>query len=120
MPVGASLPHVRSGRLTMLGCSAAERMAALPAVPTLAESGVSAAPLITGHFVLGPPRLPQDIAERLTKSVLQAAATSEFKQEMDRLLIVGGARSTAETRALMQQAEAQYMQYVRETGANID
>lgn len=120
MPVGASIAHVRSGRLTMLGCSAAERLATLPSVPTLAESGVSAAPLITGHFVLGPPRLPQDIADRLTKSVLQAAATSEFKQEMDRLLIVGGARSTAETRALMQQAEAQYMQFVRETGVNID
>ncbi len=120
MPVGASLPHVRSGHLTMLGCSAAERFAALPAVPTLAEAGVSSAPLITGHFVLGPPRLPQDIAERISRAVLQAAATPEFKQEMDRLLIVGGARTTAETRALMQQAEAQYMQYVRETGASID
>lgn len=120
MPVGISLPHVRSGSLTMLGCSAAGRFAALSTVPTLAESGVSAAPLITGHFVLGPPRLPQDIAERLSKSVLQAAATPEFKQEMDRLLIVGGARSMAESRALMQQAEAQYMQFVRETGANID
>lgn len=120
MPVGAGLPHVRSGGLTMLGCSAAERFAALPAVPTLAESGVSAAPLITGHFLLGPPRLPQDIVERLASAVQQAAATSEFKQEMDRLLILGGARSAADTRALLLQAEAQYMQYVRETGASID
>jgi tripartite-type tricarboxylate transporter receptor subunit TctC len=120
MPVGASVPHVRSGSLTMLGCSAADRFAALPAVPTLAESGVSAAPLITGHFVLGPPRLPQDIVDRLAKSVQQAAATTEFKQEMDRLLISGGARSLADARALLLQAEAQYVQYVRETGANID
>ena len=120
MPVGASLPHVRSGSLTMLGCSTAERFAALPTVPTLAESGVAAAPLITGHFVLGPPRLPQDMSERLSKAVIQAAATADFKQEMDRLLIVGGARSTAETRALLLQAEAQYVQYVRETGASID
>lgn len=120
MPVGASLAHVRSGNLTMLGCSAAERFAALPAVPTLAESGVSAAPLITGHFVLGPPRLPLDITERLSKAVLQAAATADFKQEMDRLLIVGRARSPAETRELMLQVEAQYVQFVRETGASID
>jgi tripartite-type tricarboxylate transporter receptor subunit TctC len=120
MPVGASLPYVRSGNLTMLGCSATERFAALPSVPTLAESGVSSAPLITGHFVLGPPRLPQDTAERLSTAVLQAATTADFKQEMDRLLIVGGPRSTAETRSLLLQAEAQYMQYVRETGANID
>ena len=104
----------------MLGCSVAERFAALPTVPTLAESGVGGAPQITGHFVLGPPRLPPEIAERLSRAIAHAASTAEFKQEMDRLLIVGGARSMADTRALLLQAEAQYMQYVRETGANID
>lgn len=120
LPIGASISHVRSGRLVMLGCSVAERMAALPTVPTLAESGVSAAPLITAHFVLGPPRMPAEIVERLATAVRQAAVTAEFKQEMDRLLIVGPVRSPAETRQLLLQAEAQYAQYVRETGASID
>lgn len=120
LPVGASLPHVRSGRLTMLGCSMADRIAALPAVPTLAESGVSTAPLITAHFVLGPPHVPAEVVERLASAVRQAAQTPEFRQEMDRLLIAGDARSPAETRELMLQAEAQYAQFVRETGASID
>jgi tripartite-type tricarboxylate transporter receptor subunit TctC len=104
----------------MLGCSIAERLPALPTVPTLAESGVSAAPLITAHFVLGPPKLPADIVDRLAAAVGQATQTAEFKQEMDRLLIVGRTRSPAETRELMLQSEAQYAQYVRETGASID
>lgn len=120
MPVGPSLVHLRSGRLVMLGCSIAERIPALPSVPTLGEAGVAAAPLITAHFVLGPPRLPSEIVERLSAAVRQVAQTPEFKQEMDRLLIVGPARSVAETRELVQQAEAQYVQYVRETGASID
>lgn len=120
LPVGASLPHVRSGRLTVLGCSMADRIAALPAVPTLAESGVSTAPLITAHFVLGPPHVPAEVVERLASAVRQAAQTPEFRQEMDRLLIAGDARSPAETRELMLQAEAQYAQFVRETGASID
>jgi tripartite-type tricarboxylate transporter receptor subunit TctC len=104
----------------MLGCSMAERIAALPTVPTLAESGVSAAPLITAHFVLGPPRLPAEIVDRLAAAVRQAAQSAEFRQEMERLLIVGGVRSPAETRELMLQAEAQYVQFVRDTGASID
>lgn len=120
LPVGASIPHVRSGRLVMLGCSIGERIAAIPTVPTLAESGVNAAPVITAHFVLGPPKLPTDIVERLAGAVRQAAQTADFKQEMDRLLIVGTARSPAQTRELILQAEAQYVQYVRETGASID
>ncbi len=120
LPVGASVPHVKAGRLTMLGCSVAERIAALPTVPTLAESGVTAAPLITAHFVVGPPRLPADIVDRLAAAAQQAAQSAEFKQEMERLFIAGKVRSTAETRELMLQAEAQYVQFVRETGASID
>lgn len=120
LPVGASIAHVKSGRLTMLGCSIAERIAALPTVPTLAESGVTATPLITAHFVLGPPRLPADIVDRLAVAAQQAAQSAEFKQEMEHLLIVGKVRSPAETLELMRQAEAQYAQFVRETGASID
>ncbi len=120
LPVGASLPHVRSGRLAMLGCSAAERMAALPAVPTLGEAGVPAAPLISAHFVLGPPGLRAELVDRLAAAVRQATETSEFRQEMDRLLIVGPVRTPGETRELMRQAEAQYVQHVRETGASLD
>jgi tripartite-type tricarboxylate transporter receptor subunit TctC len=97
-----------------------ERLAALPTAPTLAESGVSAAPLVTAHFVLGPPRLPAEIVDRLAAAVRTAAQTADFRQEMDRLLIAGTARTPAETRELMLQAEAQYVQYVRETGASID
>ena len=104
----------------MLGCSMAERIASLPAVPTLAESGVSAGPLITAHFVLGPPKLPSEIVERLSTAVRQAAQTSEFRQEMEQLMIFGPVRAPSETRELMLQAEAQYVQYVRETGASID
>lgn len=120
LPVGASAPHVRSGRLVMLGCSTGERIAALPTVPTLGEAGVAAAPLITAHFVLGPPRLPSEIVERLATAVRQTALTEEFKQAMERLLIGGAVRSPAQARELMLQAEAQYVQYVRETGASID
>jgi tripartite-type tricarboxylate transporter receptor subunit TctC len=120
LPVGASVPHVRAGRLVMLGCSMAERIPLLPTVPTLAEAGVQAAPLITAHFVLGPPGLSADVVDRLSAAVRQAAQSAEFKQEMERLLIGGGARSPAEARDLMLQAEAQYVQFVRQTGASID
>jgi tripartite-type tricarboxylate transporter receptor subunit TctC len=120
LPVGITVAHVQSGRLTMLGCSIAERIAALPTVPTLGESGVRAAPVISAHIVLGPPRLPAEIVERLAAEVQRVAQTADFKREMDRLLIVGIARSPAQTRELLMQAEAQYAQYVRETGASID
>lgn len=120
LPVGITVPHVQSGRLTMLGCSIAERIAALPSVPTLGESGVNFTPVISAHIVLGPPRLPSEIVERLASEVQRVAKSADFRREMDRLLIVGIARSPAETRDLLVQAESQYAQFVRETGASID
>lgn len=120
LPISISASHVRSGRLVMLGCSTAERIPALPTVPTLREAGVPAAPLITAHFVLGPPHLPLEIVERVAAAVYQTTQTGEFKQEMSNLLIVGTARSPAETRDLILRAEDQYLQFVRETGASID
>jgi tripartite-type tricarboxylate transporter receptor subunit TctC len=120
LPIGASFPQVRAGRLVVLGCSLSERLAALPSVPTLGEAGVAAAPLITAHFLLGPPGLPAEIVDRVARSVRQATLTADFKHQMDRLFIVGTARSPGETRELLQQVEAQYVQFVRETGATID
>ncbi len=81
---------------------------------------MTAAPLITAHFLVGPPRLRADIVEQLAAAVRRATQTADYKQEMERLLISGPVRSPAETRELMLQAEAQYMQYARDTGASVD
>ncbi|HEX2013042.1 MAG TPA: tripartite tricarboxylate transporter substrate-binding protein [Roseateles sp.] len=74
-----SLCRQQKRSLTRTGCRKGGS-GALPAVPTLAESGVAAAPLITAHFVLGPPRLPAEIVERLAAAVRQAAQTADFRQ----------------------------------------
>jgi len=120
MPIGASVPHQQAGRVTILGCSMAERIPSLASIPTLAEAGVAAEPVITAHYVLGPPRVPAEIVDRLAAAARDAAQTAEFKQTMDRLLISGGVRSPAEAQKQIQQAEAQYLKFVRETGASID
>lgn len=108
------------GQAKFLGCSASERFAALPNVPTLAEAGVSAPPLVAAHFLLGPPRLPDEIVGRLSAAVQRAAQTAEFKREMERLMIDSHARDPARTRELMIQSDAQYAQFARETGASLD
>jgi tripartite-type tricarboxylate transporter receptor subunit TctC len=120
MPAGFAAPSVQSGQLTMLGCSLPERLAALPSVPTFSESGVTAPPLITAHFLLGPSLLPAETIERLAAAVQRATQTADFKLTMNRLMIDGTARSPTQTLELMLRVEAQYVQYVRETGASID
>jgi len=73
--LATSLPLIAAGRLRALGVTSARRSAALPDVPTIAESGVAgfASSSWQGFFV--PARTPRDIVDRIqreTAKVLQA------------------------------------------------
>jgi tripartite-type tricarboxylate transporter receptor subunit TctC len=75
VPLATSLPLIAAGRLRALGVTSARRSAALPDVPTIAESGVAgfASSSWQGFFV--PARTPRDIVDRIqreTAKVLQA------------------------------------------------
>jgi tripartite-type tricarboxylate transporter receptor subunit TctC len=75
VPLATSLPLIAAGKLRALGVTSARRSAALPDVPTVAESGVAgfASSSWQGFFVAG--RTPRDIVDfiqRETAKVLQA------------------------------------------------
>jgi tripartite-type tricarboxylate transporter receptor subunit TctC len=75
VPLATSLPLIAAGKLRALGVTSARRSAALPDVPTIAESGIGgfASSSWQGFFV--PARTPPDIVEliqRETAKVLQA------------------------------------------------
>lgn len=63
------LPHVRSGRLRLLGVSSAKRTAALPDAPTVAEAGVAGYEAGIWWGLLGPAGMPQPIVRKLNTEV---------------------------------------------------
>ncbi len=82
------LPQVRDGALRPMALAAAERSPALPAVPTLAESGVAGVEVENWYAVMAPARVP---AERL--AVLSAALRTALAQpETAARFTVQGAR----------------------------
>jgi tripartite-type tricarboxylate transporter receptor subunit TctC len=75
-PLG-SMPHVKSGRLRALAVSSARRIAAMPEVPTVAESGLPGFDATFFLGLLGPLGLPRDIVTRLN------AETTKIVQRQD-------------------------------------
>jgi tripartite-type tricarboxylate transporter receptor subunit TctC len=63
-PLG-SIPHVKAGRLRALAISSSRRIAAMPEVPTVAESGLPGFDATFFLGLLGPLGLPRDIVTRL-------------------------------------------------------
>jgi len=69
-PLG-SMPHVKTGRLRALGISSPKRIAAMPEIPTIAESGLPGFDATFFLGLLGPPALPRDIVTRLNAETVK-------------------------------------------------
>ena len=78
-PLG-SIPHVKSGRVRALGISGSQRIAALPDVPTIAESGLPGFNATFFLGLLGPLALPRDIVARLNTEMVKIVQRREFQE----------------------------------------
>lgn len=78
----AVLPHVRSGRLRALAVSSAQRMATLPEVPTVAESGYAGFEADQWYGVVAPAGTPAALVARLNIEINKALALPEVAQQL--------------------------------------
>jgi tripartite-type tricarboxylate transporter receptor subunit TctC len=72
----SGMPHVRAGKLRVLGISSPKRTPSLPEIPTIAESGVPGFDLVNWYGMFAPVATPPAIIATLhreTVSVLQSA-----------------------------------------------
>lgn len=69
-----ALPFVHSGRLRALAVAGAERLPALPGVPTLAEAGIAGVELTQWYGLFAPARTPAERIEALNQALNQVLA----------------------------------------------
>ena len=77
----ALLPHIRSGRLRALAVSSAQRIAALPEVPTVAESGYAGFEADQWYGLVAPAGTPVALVVRLNAEINKALLLPEVMQQ---------------------------------------
>jgi tripartite-type tricarboxylate transporter receptor subunit TctC len=77
------IPHVRSGKLKALGVSSSKRVAALPDVPTIAESGVPGFEVANWWGILAPAGTPQPALDRLYKEITAILDSPETRKRFE-------------------------------------
>ncbi len=77
-----TLPHVKSGKLRLLGVTEGARSALLADAPTLAET-VPGYELVVWYGAFGPPGMPLDLVTRLNSEINKAMALPEVRSRMD-------------------------------------
>ena len=79
------LPLIQSGKLKALATTRAKRLAELPELPTMAESGFPGFVSTSWTGLLAPARTPRAVIDKLNAELNQAAASPEFKTALSKL-----------------------------------
>jgi tripartite-type tricarboxylate transporter receptor subunit TctC len=77
--IPAAAPHIKAGKLRALAVLTPGRSAALPEVPTAAESGLPAFEVTTWYGVLAPAGTPRNIVMRLNQELVKIMHSAELK-----------------------------------------
>lgn len=83
-PAAAVQQAAEDGRLRLLAAVAPQRIAALPALPTMAEAGVAGIAVPTWQAVLAPAGTPDAITARVAEVIAAALAQTELRDRLAR------------------------------------
>ncbi|MDB5893104.1 MAG: transporter [Rhodoferax sp.] len=113
-------PHIQSGKLRAIAVTSAKRLASLPNVPTVAESGIQG----LGDFaveswqaVFVPAGTPQPIVDRLHKEIRAILAKPEMQEKMKGFGIEPADLTTAQIAAFQKAEVDKWAQVIK--AANI-
>ena len=80
--IAAVMPMVKQNRLRGVGVTTAKRLAALPDVPTLAESGVKGYDVVLWHGLVGPKGLPRSIVDRVNAELNKGLKAKDMEDKL--------------------------------------
>ena len=115
--IPSSAPHIAAGKLKPLAVTTSHRIASLPNVPTVAESGYPGFEMVSWYGLWAPHGLPEPIAKKL-EALVQKAMASQFvtdrlaPQSFETQTLLGSSFG-----AFIARQQASYMAIVKE--ANI-
>ncbi|MEY2684695.1 MAG: hypothetical protein RJA09_1839 [Pseudomonadota bacterium] len=112
-------PNIRSGKLKALAVTTAQRSAALPDVPTLAET-YPGFEIDTWWGVVAPAGTPADVVLRLNKAITEALAAPELKTRFANLMAEPTPTSPEQFGRFMAAERAKYGPVVKASGARVD
>jgi tripartite-type tricarboxylate transporter receptor subunit TctC len=78
--VGSAVPQWQSDKVKMLAVGAEKRMALLPEVPVVAESGLPGYQAVSWFLLVGPPGMPADIVAKINAEVRATFADPEIRK----------------------------------------
>jgi tripartite-type tricarboxylate transporter receptor subunit TctC len=109
------LAHVKTGKLRLLGTGGTKRSAAIPNVPTIAET-VPGFELVTWYGVFAPARTPDAIVKRLNAEIAKVLADPESRGRMTAQGLEPTPMTPAEVRRYTQEETKRWARLIKAAG----
>lgn len=113
----STMPHVKSGKLKPLAVTTAKRVAALPDVPTVAESGLDGFEMVSWYGLWAPANLPLELVTKLQQEVGKALKSPQVAKALVEHGFVPSGSTPEEFKAYIKQESAKYAKLIK--AANI-
>jgi len=115
-----SLALIRDGRVRPIAVTTAQRLAAFPDLPTVAEAGVPGYEVSTWFALFAPAATPEPIVQRLNREFAVALADPDVRDKLiaQGYTINGG--SPQELGALVRAELVKWARVVKESGAKVE
>jgi tripartite-type tricarboxylate transporter receptor subunit TctC len=114
--VSTVVPHVQGGKARALAVTGYKRAAALPDVPTVAESGFPGFESTNWYCLVGPPNLPRPIVDRWTREVVAVLNEPAIRQALVDRGIDPAPSSPAELAAYLKSESDKWAKVAKATG----
>jgi tripartite-type tricarboxylate transporter receptor subunit TctC len=112
--------HIKAGKLRALAVTGAQRVPALPDVPTLAESVLPGFNSISWIGVLAPAGTPKDIVDKVSADIREVLASDDVKGKLVELGALPSGNTPAQFQALIEADRKRYAQVIKDKKISVD
>jgi len=118
--ISSALPYIQANRIRAIAVTTARRAAALPDVPTLAESGVPGFDASTVTGVLAPAKTPRDVVAKLNSTLVKVLGGAAIKERFATLGAEVRPSTPEELGAFIREDLAQWVKVVKQAGIKLE
>jgi tripartite-type tricarboxylate transporter receptor subunit TctC len=118
--VASTLPFVKSGQLKALAVTTAQRLKALPDVPTVAEAGYPSFQVTNWHGMVGPKGLADNVVTTLNKAINEALRAPGMEAHLASDGLTAAGSTPAEFKALLEAEVDRWAKVAKSRGVKAD
>jgi tripartite-type tricarboxylate transporter receptor subunit TctC len=119
-PPSPLIPHLKAGTIKAIAITTLKRTAALPDVPTIAESGYPGFDAATWHAVVAPAGTPKDVIATLQRAIHATLNDSAIRKSLTDLGVDVAPSTPEELRNYIKSEIPKWAEIVKASGAKVN